>query len=208
MKNFGNTKVANIGVNLNINGANFNASILDSIAPDSTKDVQFVGTSNLSAIGNYPYTLTTNLTSDGNKNNDTLKGVLYQLAHNPAVLPYFEGFEDMPKCGITDNAFRVLDNDEWDYTTDKFGGRFRVGESDFFASSGKKGATFDNSLAVVPTENNLILNLNLSNYADSLIYLDFSALSHNELTALDFIYVRGKETDNWIKVFDIFVIRL
>ena len=204
IKNFGNTKVANIGVNLNINGANFNASILDSIAPDSTKDVQFVGTSNLSAIGNYPYTLTTNLTSDGNKNNDTVKGVLYQLAHNPAVLPYFEGFEDMPKCGITDNAFRVLDNDEWDYTTDKFGGRFRVGESDFFAISGKKGATFDNSLAVVPTENNLILNLNLSNYADSLIYLDFSALSHNELTALDFIYVRGKETDNWIKVFDIF----
>ncbi|MBL0288842.1 MAG: hypothetical protein IPQ19_16015 [Bacteroidetes bacterium] len=57
IKNFGNTKVANIGVNLNINGANFNASILDSIAPDSTKDVQFVGTSNLSAVGNYPYTL-------------------------------------------------------------------------------------------------------------------------------------------------------
>ena len=204
VKNYGNTKVANIRVNLNINGDNFNVSILDSIAPDSTRDVQFVGTSNLSAVGNYPYSIATSLANDGNKNNDTLKGILFQLANTPAVLPYFEGFEEMPKCGLTDNMFRVLGKDEWDYTTDKFGGRLRIGESDFFANSGIKGATFDNYLAVVPTENNLTLNLNLSNYVDSLIYLDFSAMSHNELTALDYIFARGNETDNWIKVFDIY----
>lgn len=207
VKNFGSTTVSNIPLTCKVNGTTLTGTLTGTLAPDSIKSFTFSGTVNLSAIGNYPCIAYTGVGTDGNIYNDTLKTIIEHILPAPATLPYYQSFETVYPNGASSGQFSLLNMSEYDWSCDNKGSRLRAGVSDFFANTGKIALTIDNYTSSTASQNDLILHLNLANYVDSLIYLDFSSMNHRESEGNDVIYVRGKDTDGWISVYDLYANR-
>lgn len=209
LKNYGNNSISNFNVSYSVNGgAPVTELYTGTLTPGDTAFFTFSATHNFSATGDYQVKLWTSLPGDLLPGNDTLAFTIRHLPNDPAILPFTEDFDNLP--GYDAYTFRMVGLpglDPFDLQSDSLRARARVGVLDLYANSAPNGITLDHvsgGAASAQLDANLILTLNLSNYTDSVLFLDFAYASHNEPAGNDWVRVRGSDTDPWITVFDLF----
>jgi len=204
IKNYGTATQNSISVSYRINGGPIrNATLSDVVISNDTSIIKFTADENLSAVGNYNVVAWTNLASDANKENDTLKYIIKHLQNAPLVLPFEESFENTKELVLSESAFGIDGIDYIDYYCED-GGRFRTNESNIYANTGRRAFTLDNYLnGTLVKQNEIIFTYNLSNYTDSLIYMDLNYMNRGETDGSDVFYVRSNDTKPWIPVFDL-----
>lgn len=207
IKNFGTATQNSVVVNYKINGgATRTTTLSDIITSNDTSIVKFNINENLSNVGNYNIIAWTSLSGDNNSDNDTLKYTIKHLANAPIALPFSESFEQTNEV-LTNTAFGISGLEYADYNCEQ-GARLRSNESNLYALNGKRAITLDNYLNLAPAkQNELIFTYNLSNYKDSLIYLDFSYMNRAESDSNDILYARGSDTKPWVRVYDLYTER-
>jgi hypothetical protein len=207
IKNYGTAIQNSIVVNYKINGGpTRTATLSDIVTSNDTSIIRFNINENLSSIGNYDLIAWTSLTGDNNTYNDTLKYTIKHLPNTPLVLPFSESFEQTNEV-LTYPTFGITGLEYADYNCEQ-GARLRSNESNLYAKNGKRAITLDNYLnQATIKQNELIFTYNLSNYKDSLIYLDFSYMNRAEADSNDILYARGDDTKPWVRVYDLFTER-
>ncbi len=206
-------RVSNNGIN---NASGFNVcydidgqgAVCETIAllnAGASVEHEFAASGDFSNLSNYEIEIWTELASDEDRSNDTLKTTIKNLSNDPTILPYFQGFEDVVSANTYLNGAFGMDNiEEIDFTSSTLGGRLRVGGNDIYAFEGTSALSFDNYLGGSNNVNEFVVNLNLDAYNDSTIYLDFDFLDHGEEADLnDKVWIRGSDTDTWIELYDL-----
>jgi len=128
----------------------------------------------------------------------------------PVDLPYNEGFETFPGVSFKDSAkICNLNSANWKFQSDDLEGRLQFSSSNITTNTGNKAASldFDNDdFFVPPAANDLILTLNMSNYAvnDSIILSFFNRQYQEDNNPNDQVWIRGSKSDPWIAVYDLF----
>lgn len=204
IKNYGTTTQNSISVSYKINnGAIRTATLIDVMPTNDTSIIKFTINENLSAIGNYDVVAWTNLVGDNNLGNDTLKYTIKHLQNAPLILPFLESFESSNSVVLTNSLFGIKGIDYVDYYCEQ-GGRLRTNESNSFTKNGKIAITLDNYLNTgITKKNELVFTYNLSNYIDTLIYLDVNFMNRAEVDGDDTIYARGDDTKPWVPILDL-----
>ena len=203
IKNFGTVTQNSISVSYRINGGPVRtATLTDVVSSNDTSIINFNTNENLSAAGNYSVIAWTNLASDVNKNNDTLYYTIKHLPNNALTLPFEESFENL-NTQQTYSAFGLNGAEYIDYYPET-GGMLRSNEGNLYAKTGQRGVTLDNYLGSGNKKNELIFTYNLSNYVDSIIFLEFSYMNRNEPDSNDILFARGDDTKPWIPIYDLF----
>lgn len=151
-------------------------------------------------------TYTVELTSSNPLGSDTEIKTDYIsiIDNNPVTLPWMGDFESAgPTLTFTTSQDFLDGIPRWSYEKTATGRlRFQAGSG--FAQSGSNAATFDSEVNGTNSINYLILTLNLLNYADSTILLDFYYMHHGEeVHDNDKVWARGSQTDSWIEVYDL-----
>jgi hypothetical protein len=160
-------------------------------------------TYDFSSSGDYSVKAWLSAASDNRKRNDTIQAVIRQL-QNPAMqLPFAEDFDSV-LLTLTDSTIGLSDLDRFDFYPV---GTARVNSlgGQIFAPQGRRALTLDNYSDVSNNVSaNLLTVLNLTNYSDSTVYLDFKYRSRGESNANDSLFVRGSDTSSWIGVYDLY----
>ncbi len=124
----------------------------------------------------------------------------------PAVLPFLDDFESSTAAtAIGDAELHCSPEYKWEFTTDdQATGRNRFGSNAITALSGVGAFTLDKSVSGSLTFNEMILTIDLSNYAvGSNLAIAFDYMHHGDEThANDRVWVRGSEVDPWIEVYN------
>ncbi|MCX6352789.1 MAG: M4 family metallopeptidase [Bacteroidetes bacterium] len=207
VKNYGSVTQDKIPVAYNINGGKAVVDTLfKKIKTGDTASFTFNTTADLSKIGNYVFNFWTLLPADLVTGDDS--SAAYKVKHiaNPTVsLPVLDDFES-----TTDQAYNVdyfgLEGDErWDFSHTKYSGRIRTAAGSGFTNSGKRAITLDESPRDGADQTNyLTLTLNLENYKNKSVYLDFNLYNHGEENqSNDRVWVRGSDQDKWVQAYDI-----
>ncbi|MCC6584298.1 MAG: S8 family peptidase [Chitinophagales bacterium] len=207
IKNYGTNTQNSVSVSYIINGGlTRTATLTDVITSNDTSIIRFTVNENLSATGIYNVVAWTNLPADNNSGNDTLYYTIKHLQNAPLILPFSESFENV-KTQLSEATFGIVGNDYIDYNPE-YGGRIRTNLGDLYANTGKRALTVDNFLGGVSAKKNeILLTYNLSNYIDSLVFLDFSFINHSEADSNDLIYARGNDTKPWVRIYDLYANR-
>ncbi len=207
VKNYGTTALSNYTVSYTLNNTDtFSVLVPSSIAARDTDIIKFPGTENFSAIGDYTLKVWTNAAADNFKDNDTQIFTIRHVVNPPLTLPYYEGFEAAPielqKSTIAPYGFDALD-----FISDSIG-RLRNTEYDGMPRTGNRCLTIDNFKSGSIRTNEAIITLNLSKYADSILFMDFAYMHRGEKNDGDKIFIRGKDTDPWIEIYDLYASRI
>jgi hypothetical protein len=203
IKNYGTATQNTINISYRINNGTIKTATLNDVMPaNDTSIIKFTINENLSAVGNYTVAAWTSLVGDENIGNDTLVYIIKQLNNAPIVLPKSESFETVNSVS-TNNIFGINGADYIDYSTEQ-GGRCRTNEGDLYANTGMRALTLDNYLGSGRKINEVAFTYNLSNYVDSIIFLDFSYLNRAETDSNNIIFARGDDTKPWVQIFDLY----
>lgn len=204
IKNYGTATQNNVPVSYRINGGPIrNAVLTDIMTAGDTSILFFNVNENLNAAGTYLIEAWTALAGDNNTQNDTLRYTLKHLNNPPLVLPFTETFESVT-AQLTYPTFGIDGLDYADYNPE-YGGRFRANEGSLFSKNGYTAVSLDNFIGSGPSKKNeLIFTYNLSNYIDSIVFLDFNFMQRAEPDGNDSVFVRGSDTQPWIFLYDLF----
>ncbi len=205
IKNYGTATQNSMTVYYKINnGAVRSAVLTDVLTAGDTSIMRFNVSEDMSAIGTYIISAWTSLAGgDNNTLNDTLVYALKHIPNPPISLPFSESFESTNST-LSYNTYGINGLEYADYTPE-VGGRFRSDEGNLFSRTGNRAVSLDNYIGAAPSKRNeLIFNYNLSNYIDSIIFLDFNYMSRNEPDGIDSVYARGDDTKPWIFLYDLY----
>ncbi|MCB9033170.1 MAG: S8 family serine peptidase [Chitinophagales bacterium] len=203
VKNLGVNTVNGFFINYKINnGLLKTLAVNHAVIANALDTVYFSINEDLSAIGNYTVVAYTVLPLDTFRFNDTLHYTIKHLANLPITLPWTENYE-FNSTVITANTFGIDNMQYSDFYTAK-AGRLRTDLNNVYAKDGVHCLNFDNYLDTDTATVDYIITLNLSNYIDSILYLDFDYTHHNEQVGNDFIFARGSDADTWINIYDLF----
>ncbi len=123
----------------------------------------------------------------------------------PVSLPYNQGFESFSNAYTKSGAFTGSKSDLWLFYSSIDKGRLRFSGSAVEASQGNKAATLDVTADQNMAKNNLLLNLNMTNYTNQeAIFLSFDHREYGEEDhANDSLWIRGAPTKEWIGLYDL-----
>ncbi len=126
--------------------------------------------------------------------------------NNPVSLPYEEGFESFSGTHKESAHFCSKNGANWQFKSDDPQGRLQFSSSNINPNSGNKAASLDVDASGNFTVNDLILQLNMSNYTVSdQIYLAFFHTHYDEEEHdNDSVWIRGSKTEPWVGVYDLF----
>lgn len=209
VKNFGSNTISNVPVKYQINGGSVvSETITQTINSGDTLLYTFNTKADLSSQGYYSIDSWVKYPNDTvNTQNNVIYGFeLKQIKNDPIALPYYQDFENDGQFSTQLEMIGVDSTDEYDFNTSKPGyGRMRVGTTGF-ARSGSKAITLDQSPnSTTWPINYLYLTLNMDNYKNNKIFLDFSFASHgDESNNNDRVWARASENNNWVEVYNTF----
>lgn len=166
---------------------------------------------NISAVNTYQIIVAVeNLSAnDPVKTNDTVLFTVRQLANDPVDITnvYTEDFETANKLTLTKDEIGILPGDHWDYTNSMDSGRLRTFVESDVTISGQRSLSMDLLYNLPDNRNYLYGTFNLSNYhvATTEARLEFDYKLHGTPKFQDGndVYVRGKDTQPWVKLIDI-----
>lgn len=203
VKNYGTATQNSIPVSYKINGGPVRtATLSDVLISNDTSIVKFSVNENLSVLGNYSVVAWTSLPADNNIQNDTLRYTIRNLSNVPVSLPFTESFESL-STELSYSTFGLNGLDYLDYYPEN-GGRLRTNIGNIFANTGRYALTLDNYIGAPEKKNELIFTYNLSDYVDSLVFLDFNYMNHAEPDSNDLVFARGDDTKPWIRIYDLY----
>ncbi|HOY42517.1 MAG TPA: S8 family serine peptidase, partial [Chitinophagales bacterium] len=203
IKNYGTVTQSSISVSYTINGGPVRTGTLPgALISNDTAIIQYNVNENLAAPGNYSLKAWTNFAGDNNFNNDTLYYTIKHLSNPAIALPSSESFESL-NTELTYSTFGLSGLEYADYYTEE-GGRLRSNEGNLYAKTGNRAISLDNYVGTGAKKNELIFTRNLSNYVDSIVFLEFNYMSRAEPDSNDIIFARGDDTKPWVRVFDLF----
>lgn len=110
IRNYGYKPASGFSASLQFQGAVLETvNIPDTLDADSTMDITFVTTVDLSTIGSYNFRIFTTYANDTTFVNDTLRAVVKQLTRNDAAIIGFLGL-DQPICDSSVQAAIIIQN--------------------------------------------------------------------------------------------------
>ncbi|HSK12256.1 MAG TPA: T9SS type A sorting domain-containing protein, partial [Phnomibacter sp.] len=215
VRNLDNATVASFAIKYRINEGDYTEAIINTPLPALGTYTHSFPPIDLSVAGSYTVTaIVQNLSAnDPHTADDTLQTVVRQLPNVPVDLstPLNEGFEDATNATIQRPVRGLAGTTRWDYVNQDPLARLRTFVTPDVARSGSRAITLDVSKSiprVVDPFNQLIGTFNLQNYntTASEVRLAFH-YKHHGITQLPHagnkLWVRGKDTDPWIELFDL-----
>ena len=124
----------------------------------------------------------------------------------PAVLPWTEDFEAATTVTqLGDAELECTPSYKWDFvTTDQAQGRARYGTTAIAFLSGTNAVTLDRANTAATSQSQMILTIDLSNYASSPeLAMAINWMHHGEEDhAGDRIWARGSDLDPWVEIYN------
>ena len=130
----------------------------------------------------------------------------FKTPPKPVQLPYKEGFENFSGTYTQSGSIKGPQHALWEFQSSTPHGRLRFHAPAIQASSGTRAATMDVNQDQNMTANNLILNLNMTNYTTQrAIFLSFDHREYDEEEhPNDSVWIRGHPQAEWIGLYDLF----
>ncbi len=206
VKNYGTATQNTVTVKYTINGGPVRTATLSQSMPSNdTAILSFTTNEDFSVIGNYQFKAWTQLAGDENLLNDTLYYTIKNLANNPLTLPFYDSYE----TSNTEYVKSIFGIDGLDYTDfyKETNARWRSDESNLTANTGMHAITLDNIGNTTAQKSTWIQTYNLSNYADSVVFLDFDFMNRAEKDGGDKLFARGNDMQPWVEIYDFFANR-
>gem|GEM_PF-4610151 len=176
-------------------------TINTNIGSIDTLNHTFASTLDLSAIGSYNLKVWTSLVTDTNASNDTLEFQVNNYGRPIVNLPYSLNFDSLSLQVEYGDSMAIDLNNQLDFQTSAYAhGNYRIINDANSIDGNSIGIS-----SLYSATNELILNLNMSNYlvSNNQIRLAFDYKNINDgISPEDKIFIRGNNTDNWIPVFD------
>lgn len=161
-----------------------------------------------SAPGNYNLKVFIHSQNDPVAANDTITKTFSQLENTAVVLPFLDDMEAIPEQTVTNIQNGLAGGARYTFTPVTAAGRLRTFFNSGMASSGNKALTLDVSQYFEEGNiNYLDATFNLSGYdvASSDVRFNFKYKNHGQKSnAGNKVWIRGKDTDPWIQVYDLF----
>jgi hypothetical protein len=171
-------------------------------------DHTFSAGANMSAAGDYTIKVFIHKSSDPISKNDTLVKTYRQLPNEPVVLPFLDDMENLPPQTVVANQIGLAGDGRYDFSSNTDAGRIRTFVNTGFANSGQRALTLDANRYYSPGNTNFLdatFNLAGFNIDNSDVRINFNYKNHGQKTnANNKVWIRGKDTDPWIEVFDLF----
>ncbi|WP_296621635.1 T9SS type A sorting domain-containing protein [Marivirga sp.] len=191
----------NFQVSYQVNDGNIvQETVSNTIASLDSLTYTFAAQADLSTVGLYNIDIWTTLSGDENTSNDTLSFTIEKFNNPVVALPLLIDFENDSTFFTQGDTTFFGDEGRFDFFTLNGTGQVQV-----FTGS---NAIMDRSLGIasaIQDLNELILNLNLSNYtveANKILFnFDYKDLGDEDDTA-DKVFIRGSENDSWITLYD------
>lgn len=180
------------------------------IAAAGTYSYTFTVPADMSAIGNYPLTVSVSYPGDPVSANDTLS-VLFKQLDNPAIdltADFLDDIEAAPIQSHTTRQTGLTGLDRYDFVGSTVYGRIRSFVNSGIAYSGNRALTLDaDRYNAAGTTDSLTATFNLQGYnvATDDIRLDFYFKHHGQVShAANKVWVRGSDLNNWIEVYNLY----
>lgn len=201
--NRGTNAVAGFDLSYTVNGFTHTETSADSLGSGDTLDFIFAVPFDFSAPGTYDLNASVIFPGDATPSNNSLQKAhtLTHLPNLPVTLPFAESFESTqvqqtsgPVCGLAGMPAA-------DFESSSPYGSLRCGISAWPSKSGKNAATLDVGAFASMNTNFLTYTINLSNYTNDTLFMDFSVMHHGEtFQANDCVWIRGSDSDPWIRM--------
>ena len=178
-------------------------------------DYTFSTMANLSAVGAYNFEVNATKAGDIVTANNKLFKTVKQLDNQPvtiAQLPWLDNLEALPAQEHTTPQMGLTGNDRYDFTYNNFNGRIRSFINTGMAYSGNRALNLDVSHhAAGGNTDSLTATFNLAtfNTLTDDIRIDFRYKNHGQpFFPSNAVWIRGNESDNWIKMYDLYANQL
>ncbi|MCG2617857.1 S8 family serine peptidase [Terrimonas sp. NA20] len=180
------------------------------IAAGGTYAYTFTTTADLSAVGEYPLTVSITYPGDVITANDTVKALIRQL-DNPVMdltTDFIDNMESAPMQSHTTRQTGLTGLDRYDFVGSTIWGRIRTFVNSGIAYSGNRALTLDADRTQSPaTVDSLTATFNLSAYNITTddIRLDFQYKHHGQLPdTSNKVWIRGSDTSPWVLAYDLY----
>jgi hypothetical protein len=211
IKNFDDAPATGFEIKYSINGGAWISETMNTaIAAGSFYDHSFAATANVFAPGEYMITaVVNNLTADPVKKNDTATMLVKILRNEPLVLTtaFIDNMESATPAVYQRDILGLNGLSRYDFSGTTSIKRLRTFINSGIAHSGSKALTLDaDRYSTAGNTNYLYGTFNLSGYDvnSNDLRLDFMFHNHGQKDhAENKVWIRGKDSDNWIEVFDL-----
>jgi hypothetical protein len=215
IRNLDDVATTSFVLKYNVNGGAFTEAIINTaIGARSTYNHTFPAT-DFSAVGTYNIVAVVTNTgiTDPNPTDDTLRITVVHLPNEPLLLtsPLTEDFELATNLSTLSPVTGLAGLSRWDYVNEDPLARLRTFVTPGVARSGQRAISLDVSKAtprITQPFNQLIGTFNLKDYnlEKDEIRLDFYVKHHGMLQVehpQNKVWIRGRDTDNWIELYDL-----
>ena len=201
----------NYKISYQINGGTWQSQTFTTPIPANSTASVSIANIDVSSVGTYQFNVAIeNQTApDPVKSNDTISFTIKQLANDPVdiVNVYSDDFESSNQATYTTDEIGLLPGDHWDYENSTDSGRLRTFVANDISIGGQRSISMDLLYSLTDNRNYLYGTFNLGNHnvATTEARLEFDYKLHGTPKFQDGndVYVRGNDTQPWIKLFDI-----
>nr|WP_170982884.1 S8 family serine peptidase [Dyadobacter frigoris] len=178
------------------------------ITAGGTYDHTFDLTADLSAVRSYVLKVVVNKAGDAIVANNSLTKTFAQLSNNSVSMPFSDDMEALPQQEYFTRQMGLSGSDRYDFTGSTASGRIRTFVNSGVAYSGNRALTMDTDRYMADGNTNYLdatFNLSAFNTATDDIRMNFRYRNHGEASSADNkVWIRGKDTDAWIEVYNLF----
>ncbi len=182
------------------------------IAGGATYEYTFTATADLSAVGSYTFDAAIAKAGDPVAANDSLSKTFRQLDNPPITVlspAWTDDFESLPVQEFTTLQMGLNGSDRYDFKSSTAFGRIRSYVNSGMAASGNRALTIDaDRYHAAGNADSLTATFNLASFDanNDDVRLDFNFKTHGQFTdnAANRVWIRGSDTDNWIRVYNLF----
>ena len=183
-------------------------TIATAIPSGATLDHTFANLADLSAIRSYNLKVEIEKTGDAVSKNNTIVQTITQLNNTAISMPFFDDMESLPEQEFFTNKMGLNGSDRYDLIASSTVGRIRTFVNTGLAHSGTKSLILDADRYIAGGNTNYLVatyNLSAFNAASDDIRMNFRYKNHGQSSnANNKVWIRGKDTDEWIEVYNLF----
>ncbi|MCF0069466.1 S8 family serine peptidase [Dyadobacter sp. CY261] len=178
------------------------------IAANGYLEYTFTQTVNMLRTGSYPLTVSVKSQGDPLASNNQKSVLIRQLANDPVNLPFFDDLEVVQGNEIYANKMGIAGTDRYDFSQERDLGRLRTSTGDpVLAYSGTKAFTVDaNNWTNSSYPTALDATYNLAAYHSDRDEIRLTFRYRMYATSVQNwplrVYIRGKDTDQWISALE------
>ena len=179
-----------------------NASAIASLG---TYQYVFTQKADLSVPGVYVIKCWVKKSGDTEPADDTVSGIVKNLANPSLTLPVSDGFETALAADYTVNTMGLDGDDHVDFKTNSARGRARTFVNTGFALNGTRAITLDQFPYGALSTDSLLLTYNVNSYNSSnQLRFDFNFKNHGQDNNPDNkVWLRGSENDPWVQAYNL-----